>query len=82
MEIRVHGLKSGFGSCMRYAEKLDAQLAQALMSIQAVKGVEFGAGFAVAERSGKEIHDEIYFDETRGYYRQTNRAGGIEGGMP
>ena len=81
VEIRVKGLKSGFGSVMTYAEKLDAQLAQGLMSIQAVKGVEIGAGFSVAEKSGKEIHDEIFFDEARGFYRNTNRAGGIEGGM-
>lgn len=81
VEIRVKGLKSGFGSVMTYTEKLDAQLAQGLMSIQAVKGVEIGAGFSVAEKSGKDIHDEIFFDETRGFYRNTNRAGGIEGGM-
>ena len=81
VEIRVKGLKSGFGSVMTYAEKLDAQLAQGLMGIQAVKGVEIGAGFSVAEKSGKDIHDEIFFDETRGFYRNTNRAGGIEGGM-
>ena len=81
VEIRVRGLKSGFGSVMTYAEKLDALLAQGLMSIQAVKGVEVGAGFAVAEKSGREIHDEIFYDESRGFYRATNRAGGIEGGM-
>jgi len=81
VEIRVKGVKSGFGSMMTYAEKLDANLAQALMSIQAVKGVEIGAGFAVGKTSGREIHDEIYFEEEKGYYRETNRAGGIEGGM-
>ena len=81
VEIRVKGLKSGFGSVMTYAEKLDGQLAGALMSIQAIKGVEIGAGFAVGSASGKEIHDEIYYDKTRGVYRTTNRAGGIEGGM-
>ena len=81
VEIRVKGLKSGFGSVMTYAEKLDAQLAQALMSIQAVKGVEVGAGFSVGETSGREVHDEIYYDESQGFYRQTNRAGGLEGGM-
>ena len=81
VEIRVKGLKSGFGSVMSYTEKLDAQLAQGLMSIQAVKGVEVGAGFSVAEESGKSIHDEIFYDEERGFYRTTNRAGGIEGGM-
>lgn len=81
VEIRVKGLKCGFGSMMTYAEKLDAQLAQGLMSIQGVKGVEVGAGFEVAKKSGREIHDEIFYDETKGFYRDTNRAGGIEGGM-
>ncbi|MBR2375994.1 MAG: chorismate synthase [Clostridia bacterium] len=81
VEIRVKGLKSGFGSMMTYAEKLDAQLAGNLMSIQAVKGVEIGDGFAVAERSGKDVHDEISYDSEKRFYRQTNRAGGIEGGM-
>lgn len=81
VEIRVKGLKSGFGNVMTYAEKLDARLAQGLMSIQAIKGVEVGAGFAVGEKSGKEIHDEIRYDGARGFYRDTNRAGGIEGGM-
>ena len=81
VEIRVRGLKSGFGSVMAYAEKLDAQLAQGLMSIQAIKGVEVGAGFAVAKTSGKDIHDEIFYDAEKGFYRNTNRAGGLEGGM-
>ena len=81
VEIRVKGLKSGFGSVMTYAEKLDGQLAQGLMSIQAVKGVEIGAGFDVGKTSGKDVHDEIFYDESKGYYRETNRAGGIEGGM-
>ena len=79
--IRVKGLKSGFGSVMTYAEKLDARLAQGLMSIQAVKGVEIGAGFEVGEKSGKEIHDEIDYNKDKGFYRESNRAGGIEGGM-
>ena len=81
VEIRVKGLKSGFGSMMTYAEKLDAQLAYGLMSIQGVKGVEIGAGFESAEKSGREIHDEIFYDEAKCFYRTTNRAGGIEGGM-
>ena len=80
VEIRVKGLKSGFGSVMTYDEKLDSMLAQALISVQAVKGVEFGDGFAMASKSGKEIHDEIY-KTAQGYARKTNRAGGIEGGM-
>lgn len=81
MEIRVKGLKSGFGSCMSYGEKLDARLVGALMSVQAIKGAEVGLGFGVASLSGKDVHDEIFYDEKRGYYRETNRAGGIEGGM-
>ena len=80
VELRVKGLKSGFGSVMTYAEKLDGQLAQGLMSIQAVKGVEVGAGFEVAEKSGREIHDEIFYENGK-FFRTTNRAGGLEGGM-
>ena len=79
-ELRVKGLKSGFGSCMTYAEKLDARLAAALMSVQAIKGVEVGLGFGAAARRGSDVHDEIFFSEGE-YLRRTNRAGGIEGGM-
>ena len=81
VEIRVKGLKSGFGSFATYTQKLDARLAQGLMSIQAIKGVEIGMGFDVASVSGKDVHDEIAYDGERGFYRTTNRAGGIEGGM-
>ncbi len=80
VEVRVKGLKSGFGSVMSYDGKLDSKLAQDLMSIQAVKGVEIGDGFATASKSGKAVHDEIVKTEN-GYARKTNRAGGIEGGM-
>jgi len=79
-EIRVKGIKSGFGSMMTYGEKLDACLARALMSIQAVKGVEIGVGFEAARVSGKDVHDEIYYANGK-FYRETNRAGGLEGGM-
>ncbi len=79
LEIRVKGLKSGFGSCMTYDQKLDARLAFAAMSVQAVKGVEIGLGFKAAEMRGSKVHDEIYYND--GYYRKTNNAGGIEGGM-
>jgi chorismate synthase len=79
-EIRVKGLKSGFGSCMSYDQKLDAKLVGALMSVQAIKGAEVGMGFAVAEKPGSEVHDAIYF-ENGNFIRKTNRAGGIEGGM-
>lgn len=81
VEIRVKGLKSGFGSVMTYAEKLDARLARGLMSIQAIKGVEVGMGFSVGEKSGKEVHDEIFYEADKGYFRKTNHAGGLEGGM-
>ena len=80
VELRVKGLKSGFGSMMSYGQKLDGRLAQGLMSIQAVKGVEIGAGFGMASLPGSEAHDEIYYNENA-FYRESNRAGGIEGGM-
>lgn len=79
IEIRVKGLKSGFGSCMQYSTKLDAILCAAIMSVQAIKGVEVGLGFGAATLPGSEVHDEIFFDG--GYKRKTNNAGGIEGGM-
>lgn len=79
-EIRVKGLKSGFGSCMTYSEKLDAALCGALMGVQAVKGVEVGLGFAAADMRGSAVHDKIYF-ENGSFTRKTNNAGGIEGGM-
>ena len=79
LEVRVSGLKSGFGSCMTYAEKLDARLAAAVMSVQAIKGVEFGLGFESAKKVGSKLHDEI-FSENEALVRGSNRAGGIEGG--
>ena len=79
IEIRVKGLKSGFGSCMQYSTKLDAVLCGALMSIQAIKGVEVGLGFEVANLRGSKVQDEIFYDGK--FYRKTNNAGGIEGGM-
>lgn len=80
VELRVKGLKSGFGSCMRYADKLDALLCGALLSVQAIKGAEVGMGFAAASLPGSKVHDEI-FKKDGGYCRSTNNAGGIEGGM-
>ncbi|MDE6666881.1 MAG: chorismate synthase [Clostridia bacterium] len=79
IEIRVKGLKSGFGSCMQYSTKLDAILCGAMMSVQAIKGVEVGLGFAAAKKEGSKVHDEIYYNGS--YFRKTNNAGGIEGGM-
>ena len=79
IELRVKGIKSGFGSPMTYREKLDARIASALMSVQAVKGVEVGCGFSLAEMKGSEAHDEIYYQDEK-FTRGSNRAGGIEGG--
>ena len=79
IEIRVKSLKSGFGSCMQYSTKLDAILCSAIMSVQAIKGVEVGLGFKAADLEGSKVHDEIYFNGE--YFRKTNNAGGIEGGM-
>lgn len=80
IELRVKGLKSGFGSYATYEEKLDARLVCAIMSVQAIKGAEVGLGFGAAAKKGSAVHDEIFYGE-RGFYRMTNRAGGIEGGM-
>jgi chorismate synthase len=76
-EVLVHGCPPGLGSHVHYDRKLDARLALALMSIQSVKGVEVGDGFATASRPGSKAHDEI----GPGFRRATARAGGIEGGM-
>ncbi len=80
VEVRARGVPPGLGSYATKEERLDARLAGALMGIQAVKGVEIGAGFELADLRGSEAHDEILRDE-RGLYRETNRAGGIEGGV-
>ena len=80
VEVRATGVPPGLGSYATKEERLDARLAAAAMGIQAVKGVEIGAGFGLAELRGSEAHDEIFRDE-RGLYRETNRAGGIEGGV-
>jgi chorismate synthase len=80
VEVRARGVPPGLGSYATKDDRLDARLAAALMGIQAVKGVEIGAGFELAGKRGSEAHDEIFRDE-RGFYRETNRAGGIEGGV-
>jgi chorismate synthase len=80
-EVRAFGLVPGLGSHVSWSERLDARLAAALVSIQAVKGVSVGEAWDVATRPGSESHDEIFFDADRGWHRRTNRAGGIEGGM-
>jgi chorismate synthase len=80
-EVIAFGLVPGIGSHVSWQERLDGRLAQAIMSIQALKGVGVGDGFALAKRVGSEAHDEIFWSDERGYNRETNRAGGIEGGM-
>lgn len=79
VETVITGLPAGLGSYAQYDRKLDSRLAAAVMSVQAIKGVELGLGFEAARRCGSEVHDEIVYDS--GYRRLTNRAGGIEGGM-
>jgi len=80
-EVRAFGVVPGLGSYVSWDERLDGRLAQAVMSIQAMKGVGIGDGFALGERVGSKAHDEIFYDEARGFHRETNRAGGLEGGM-
>ena len=81
VEVVARGVPPGFGSYASKDERLDARLAAALMGIQAVKGVELGAGFELAGRRGSEAHDEILRREDGTLYRDTNFAGGIEGGV-
>ena len=79
VEVQVIGVPPGLGSYVQWDRKLDARLAMALMSIQAIKGVEVGLGFDAARRPGSRVHDEIHYSD--GYHRYSNNAGGIEGGM-
>ncbi|KOP83239.1 chorismate synthase [Cytobacillus solani] len=81
VEVIIEGVPPGVGSYVHYDRKLDAKLASGMMSINAFKGVEIGIGFEAASKSGSEVHDEIAWSEERGYYRKTNRLGGLEGGM-
>ena len=87
VEVRVEGHPPGLGSSLRWQDKLDGRLLQAVGSIQAFKGVEIGLGFASAGRPGSQVHDEIDFDGSLadtpclGYQRRSNNAGGLEGGM-
>jgi chorismate synthase len=80
-QIFVMGAPPGLGSYVHWDRKLDGRLAQALMSIQAIKGVEIGMGFAAATLRGSQVHDPIKYKPTRGFYRQANHAGGLEGGV-
>ncbi|MFM9996752.1 MAG: chorismate synthase [Phycisphaerales bacterium] len=87
VECHVFGVPPGLGTCMDWRDKLDARLAYAVMGIQAIKGVEIGLGFGVANLPGSRVHDPIRYDAARageaslGFLRDTNNAGGTEGGM-
>jgi chorismate synthase len=88
-EVFVTGLPAGLGSHVQWDRKLDGRIAQAVMSIQAIKAVEIGLGFGMAKKSGSEVMDEIFYRSQKikkeyiqsGFYRKTNNAGGIEGGI-
>jgi chorismate synthase len=80
-EVQAFGVLPGLGSHISWEERLDGRLAMAILSIQAMKAVAIGDGYEVAGLPGSLAHDEIFYDEQRGYYRETNRAGGVEGGM-
>ena len=87
VEVRVDGLPFGLGTHAQWDRKLDGRLAQAVMAVQAIKGVEIGLGFEAARRPGSRVHDPIQYDESQrdtpnlGYVRPTNNAGGLEAGM-
>jgi chorismate synthase len=80
-EVWAFGLVPGLGSHVSWEERLDGRLGQAILSIQAIKGVSIGHAFEVAGVPGSEAHDEIFYEHGRGYFRDTNRSGGLEGGM-
>ena len=87
VEVRTTGLPFGLGTHTQWDRKLDGRLAQAVMAVQAIKGVEIGMGFEAAKRPGSEVHDPIHYDREQsdaanlGYLRPTNNAGGLEAGM-
>ena len=80
-EVRAFGLLPGLGSHVSWEERLDGRLAQAVASIQSIKGVAIGEAWDVAGRPGSEAHDEIFHSPDRGFFRESNNAGGLEGGM-
>jgi chorismate synthase len=80
-EVIAFGLVPGLGSHVSWEDRLDGRLAGAVASIQSIKGVSIGEAWDVATRPGSEAHDEIFWSEAQGYFRETNRAGGLEGGM-
>src|SRR5258706_4075170 len=79
--VVIKGCPVGLGSHVHWDRKLEARLCWAMMSIQAMKGVEMGMGFDMARKPGSQVHDELFYDKKRGFYRNTNNAGGFEGGM-
>jgi chorismate synthase len=81
VEVIVEGMPAGVGSYVHFDRKIDSKLAAAICSINAFKGVEFGIGFDAAHIPGSQVHDEILWSEERGFYRKSNRLGGLEGGM-
>ena len=81
MEVLVGGVPAGLGSYVQWDKKLDAKIAQAVISINAFKGAEFGVGFEAGVLPGSKVMDEILWDEQRGYTRRSNNLGGFEGGM-
>ncbi|MEA3369539.1 MAG: chorismate synthase [Candidatus Ratteibacteria bacterium] len=80
-EVRLRNVPPGLGSFIQWDRRLDGRLAQALMSIPAIKAVESGLGFALAGKFGSQVHDEIFYDPLKGFFRKTNWAGGLEGGV-
>ena len=80
-EVRAFGLVPGLGSHVSWETRLDGRIGMAMLSIQSVKGCGIGDGFDLAGRPGSEAHDEIFYSDERGYYRETNHSGGLEGGM-
>jgi chorismate synthase len=80
-EVQAFGLVPGLGSHVSWEQRLDGRLAQAICSIQAVKGVSIGDAFTIAGVPGSAAHDEIFYSNGDGFFRETNRAGGLEGGM-
>jgi chorismate synthase len=87
VEVRVEGLPFGLGTHAQWDQKLDGRIAQAVMAVQAIKGVEIGLGFEAARRPGSQVHDQIHYDANErespnlGFVRPTNNAGGLEAGM-
>jgi chorismate synthase len=80
-EVVAFGAVPGLGSHISWEERLDGRIAGAICSIQAVKGATIGDAFDIAGRPGSKAHDEIFFDDEHGFHRETNRSGGLEGGM-